>query len=142
MPKGVYERSEEQKRKIGESRKRFYDKHGRVVNINQKDSPEAYREYQRLYQKIYRKRHKHYYRDLKRKVKTQELDKMKKTMKQEVEDLKNEITRLQNVIAELEMKIQNNSSQNAIQNEEITSVSYVPSTQATNYWEEHKCQEN
>ena len=42
---------------------------GRVVNINQKESPEAYREYQRLYQKIYRKRHKHYYRDLKRKKK-------------------------------------------------------------------------
>lgn len=111
MPKGVYERSEEQKRKIGESRKRFYDKHGRVVPINQKDSPEAYREYQREYQKIYRKRHPHYYRDLKRNVNTQELDKMKKTMKQEVEELQNEITRLQNVIADLEMKIQNNSSQ-------------------------------
>ena len=76
MPKGVYERSEEQKRKIGESRKRFYDKHGRVVNINQKDSTEAYREYQREYQRIYRKRHKHYYRDLKRK-------------KKEVENMKN-----------------------------------------------------
>ena len=39
------------------------------MNINQKESPEAYREYQREYQKIYRKRHKHYYRDLKRKKK-------------------------------------------------------------------------
>ena len=38
---------------------------GRVVNINQKESPEAYREYQREYQRIWRKRHPHYYRDLK-----------------------------------------------------------------------------
>ena len=87
MPKGVYERSEEQKRKIGESRKRFYDKHGRVVNINQKDSPEAYREYQREYQKIYRKRHKHYYRDLKRKKK--EAEYMSKL--QEIQNIWNEI---------------------------------------------------
>lgn len=42
------------------------------MNINQKDSPEAYRAYQREYQKIYRKRHKHYYRDLKRKKKEAE----------------------------------------------------------------------
>lgn len=76
MPKGVYEKSEEQKRKIGESRKRFYDEHGRVVNINQKESQEAYRAYQREYQKIWRKRHKHYYRDLKRKKK--EAEDMKK----------------------------------------------------------------
>ena len=66
---GVYPRTEEQNRKIGESRKRYFDEHGRVVEINQKESPEAYREYQRLYQQIYRKRHKHYYRDLKRKQK-------------------------------------------------------------------------
>lgn len=54
-------------------------------------------------------------------------------MKQEVEELKTEITRLQNAIADLEMKIQNYSSQNATQNEEITSVYSVysvPSTQA------------
>ena len=132
MPKGVYERSEEQKRKIGESRRRYYDEHGRVVDINQKDSPEAYREYQREYQKIFRKSHPHYYRDLKRKMKSQESNKMKKTMKQEVEAMQNEITRLQNVIADLEIKLQNHSSQN----EEITSVpsvasvSSVASTQA------------
>ena len=72
MPKGVYERSEEQKKKIGESRKRFYDKHGRVVPINQKDSPEAYREYMKIYQRIWREKHKHYYRDLKRKKKEAE----------------------------------------------------------------------
>lgn len=76
MPKGVYKHTEEQNRRIGESRKKFYDEHGRVVNINQKESPEAYREYQREYQKIYRKRHKHYYRDLKRKQK--EVQEMKK----------------------------------------------------------------
>lgn len=51
-------------------------------------------------------------------------------MKQEVEELKIEIARLQNVIADLEMKLQNYSSQNAIQKEEITSVSSVPTTQA------------
>lgn len=103
----------------------FYDKHGRVVPINQKESPEAYREYQRAYQRIWRKKNPHYYRDLKRK-KSQEYEDMKKTMKQEVEELKNEITRLQNVIADLEMKM---CSQN-----DVTSISYeslhVPSIQA------------
>ena len=64
MPKGIYPRTEEQKRKISESRRRYYDEHGRVVNINQKESPEAYRNYQREYQKIWRNRHPHYYRDL------------------------------------------------------------------------------
>ena len=105
MPKGIYPRTEEQKRKISESRRRYYDEHGRVVNINQKESPEAYREYQREYQMIWRKRHKNYYRDLKRKMKSQEYNEMKKTMKQEVEELKEEITRLQNVISDLEMKM-------------------------------------
>ena len=77
MPKGIYPRSEEHKRKIGAARKRYFDKHGRVVNINQKDSPEAYREYQREYQKIFRKRFPHYYRDLKRKEKeAEEMDKL------------------------------------------------------------------
>ena len=93
------------------------------MNVNQKDSPEAYREYQREYQKLWRKKNPHYYRDLKRKQ-TQEYEDMKKSMKQEVEELKNEITRLQNVIADLEMKM------NATQKEDITSSLYVPSTQA------------
>ena len=131
MPKGVYERSEEQKRKIGESRRRYYDEHGRVVDINQKESPEAYREYQREYQKIFRKSHPHYYRDLKRKMKSQESNKMKKTLKQEVEAMQNEITRLQNVIADLEMKI---SSQNVSSPKEDIddnlNKSVLPSTQA------------
>ena len=126
MPKGIYPRTEEQKRKISESRRRYYDEHGRVVNINQKESPEAYREYQREYQRIWRKRHKHYYRDLKIKMKSQEYNEMKKTMKQEVEELKEEITRLQNVIADLEMKM------NATQKTDIDDSLYasVPSTQA------------
>ena len=87
MPKGKYIRSEHHKRRIGESRKRFYDKHGRVVNINQKDSPEAYREYMKAYQKLWRKRHPHYYRDLKRKKK--ELEDMSKL--QEIVSKFNEI---------------------------------------------------
>ena len=66
MPKGVYKHTEEQNRKIGEARKRYFDKHGRVVEIDQRVDR---RSYQREYQKIYRKRHKHYYRDLKRKQK-------------------------------------------------------------------------
>lgn len=124
MPKGIYPRTDEQKRKISESRRRYYDEHGRVVNVNQKDSPEAYREYQRLYQKIWRKKNPHYYRDLK--MKSQESNHMKKTMKQEVEELKNEITRLQNVIADLEMKM------NATQKTDIDDSLYAsaPSTQA------------
>lgn len=126
MPKGIYPRTEEHKKKIGESRRRFYDEHGRVVEIDQRVNP---REYQREYQKIWRKKHRHYYRDLKRNMNTQESNNMKKTMKQEVEELKNEITRLQNVIADLELKLQI-SSQNATQKEYITSVSSVPSTQA------------
>ena len=124
MPKGVYERTESHRKKIGEARRRYYDQNGRVVEIDQRLNP---REYQREYQKIYRKRHKHYYRDLKRKMKSQESNYMKKTMKQEVEELKNEITRLQNVIADLEMKM---CLQGTTQKEEITSVSSVPSTQA------------
>ena len=131
MPKGVYERSEEQKRKIGESRRRYYDEHGRVVDINQKESPEAYREYMKAYQKLWRARHKNYYRDLKRKMKSQESNKMKKTLKQEVEAMQNEITRLQNVIADLEMKI---SSQNVSSPKEDIddnlNKSVLPSTQA------------
>lgn len=104
------------------------------MNINQKDNPEAYRAYQREYQKLWRKRFPHYYRDLKRKKKEaedmsklQESEEMKKTMKQEVEELKNEITRLQNVIADLEMKM------NATQKEDIDDNLYksvLPSTQA------------
>lgn len=128
MPKGVYERSEEQKRKIGESRRRYYDEHGRVVDVDQRVDR---RSYQREYQKIYRKSHPHYYRDLKRKMKSQESNKMKKTMKQEVEAMQNEITRLQNVIADLEMKI---SSQNVSSpKEDIDDNLYksvLPSTQA------------
>ena len=131
MPKGVYERSEEQKRKISESRKRFYDEHGRVVNINQKESPEAYREYMKAYQKLWRARHKHYYRDLKRKIKSQESNYMKKTLKQEVEELQNEISRLQNIIADLEMKIssQNGSSPKEDIDDNLNK-SVLPSTQA------------
>ena len=44
--------------------------------MNQKESQEAYRAYQREYQRIWRKRNKHYYRDLKRKEK--EAEEMKK----------------------------------------------------------------
>lgn len=84
MPKGVYERSEEHKKKIGESRKRYFDKHGRVVEIDQRIDP---RSYQRLYQRIFRKRHKHYYRDLRRKKK--EVENMKKLNK--IQNLWNEI---------------------------------------------------
>ena len=51
---------------------------------------------------------------------------MKKTLKQEVEELNNEITRLQNVIADLEMKM------NATQKTDIYDSLYasVTSTQA------------
>lgn len=56
---------------------------------------------------------------------------MGKTMKQEVEELQNELTRLQNVIADLEMKI---SSQNVSSpNEDIDDNLYksvLPSVQA------------
>ncbi len=95
------------------------------MNINQKESPEAYREYMKAYQKLWRKRHPHYYRDLKRK-KSQEYEDMKKSMKQEVTELKEEITRLQKVIADLEMKM------NAAQKEDIDYNLYVsvPVTQA------------
>ena len=85
MPKGKYPKSEEQKRKIGASRKKFYDEHGRIVEIDQRVN---YREYQRLYQQIYRKRHKHYYRDLKRKKK--EVESMKK-----LEDLVSKFNEIQ-----------------------------------------------
>jgi hypothetical protein len=59
MPKGVYVRTEEHKRNISEGRKRYYDEHGRVVEIDQR---EDYASYQREYQKIYRQTHKEYYK--------------------------------------------------------------------------------
>ena len=59
MPKGVYVRTEEHKRNISEGRKRYYDEHGRVVEI---DQMEDYASYQREYQKIYRQTHKEYYK--------------------------------------------------------------------------------
>lgn len=128
MPKGIYPRTDEQKRKIGESRKRYYDEHGRVVEIDQRVNP---REYQREYQKIYRKRHKHYYRDLKRKMKSQESNFMKKTMKQEVDELKDEISRLQNVIADLEMKISSHNVSSPKEDiDDNLYKSVLPSTQA------------
>ena len=46
------------------------------MNINQKDSPEAYREYMKAYQKLWRKKHPHYYRDLKRKKKEENMKKL------------------------------------------------------------------
>lgn len=134
MPKGVYERTESHRKKIGEARKRYFDQNGRVVNINQKESPEAYREYMKAYQKLWRKKNPHYYRDLKRKKKSQESNYMKKTMKQEVEELQKEITRLQNVIADLEMKIgTQNDTDKGIENEDIDDNLYksvFPVTQA------------
>lgn len=54
-------------------------------------------------------------------------------MKQEVEELKEEITRLQNAIADLEMKLYSqNATHNATQHEYIDDSLYtsVPSTQA------------
>ena len=85
MPKGVYQRTESHRKKIGESRKRYFDQKGRVVDIDQRVDR---RSYQREYQKIYRKRHKHYYRDLKRKKK--EAEEMKK-----LEDLVSKFNEIQ-----------------------------------------------
>lgn len=59
MPTGVYVRTEENKRNISEGRKRYYDEHGRVVEIDQR---EDYKSYQREYQRIYRQTHKEYYK--------------------------------------------------------------------------------
>ena len=59
MPKGVYVRTEEHKRNISEGRRKYYDEHGRVVEIDQKQD---YTSYQREYQKIYRQTHKEYYK--------------------------------------------------------------------------------
>lgn len=59
MPKGIYERTEEHKRKISESRKKYFDDHGRVVEIDQRVDPRSYR---REYQKLFRARHSEYYK--------------------------------------------------------------------------------
>lgn len=59
MPTGVYVRTEEHKRNISEGRKRYYDEHGRKVEIDQR---EDYTSYQREYQRIYRQTHKEYYK--------------------------------------------------------------------------------
>ena len=39
MPKGVYERTESHRKKIGEARRRYYDQNGRVVEIDQRLNP-------------------------------------------------------------------------------------------------------
>lgn len=64
MPKGIYLRSEKQKKKISEARKKYFDEHGRVVEIDQKVNPT---EYQREYQRLWRKRNPQYYKNYKRK---------------------------------------------------------------------------
>ena len=82
MPKGVYPRSEEHKRKIGQSRKRYFDEHGRVVEINQKESPEAYREYMKSYQKLWRASHSGYYKYFKQYRKDKKEGKFEGTFKE------------------------------------------------------------
>lgn len=54
--------TEEQKKKIGEGQRAWKDKVGRIVNIDQRESPEAYRNYQREYQRKYREKHPDYYK--------------------------------------------------------------------------------
>ena len=60
MPKGIYERTDEHKKKISEARRRYFDEHGRVVPVSEKDNKT---EYMRLYQRQWRKNHPHNYRD-------------------------------------------------------------------------------
>ena len=64
MPKGVYTRTNEQKKKISEARKKYFDQKGRAVDIDQREDP---RGYQREYQRQWRAKHPHYYRDIARK---------------------------------------------------------------------------
>ena len=73
MPKGVYERTEQHKKRIGEARKRYFDEHGRVVEIDQRVNP---REYHRIYQQIYRKKHPNYYRNLRKNKKQVDMSKL------------------------------------------------------------------
>lgn len=79
MPKGKYIRTEEQKKKIGESRRRFYDEHGRVVEIDQRVEP---RSYQREYQKIWRASHGGYYKYFKQYTKDKKEGKFEGTFKE------------------------------------------------------------
>lgn len=59
MPRGKYIRTEEQKRKISEARKKYYDDIGRVVEIDQRKNPKEYfAEYQRKYMSIPENRRK------------------------------------------------------------------------------------
>ena len=98
---------------------------GRVVNINQKESPEAYREYQREYQKIYRKRHKHYYRDLHRK-------------KKEAEDMKQlqEIQNACNVFISKSIELEYSTS--SYNEDELKKLADDVTNKITNYLEEMK----
>ena len=125
MPKGVYKRTEQHKKRIGESRKKYFDEHGRVVNINQKDSPEAYREYQREYQKIWRKKNPHYYRDLK--IKQKEVQEMNK-----LQEIQNACDIFISKSIELEYKT---SSYNE---DELKKLADDVSNKITNYLEETK----
>ena len=125
MPKGVYKRTEQHKKRIGESRKKYFDEHGRVVNINQKESPEAYREYQRLYQKIWRKKNPHYYRDLK--IKQKEVQEMNK-----LQEIQNACDIFISKSIELEYKT---SSYNE---DELKKLADDVTNKITNYLEETK----
>lgn len=98
---------------------------GRVVNINQKESPEAYREYMKIYQRIWREKHKHYYRDLKRR---------KKEMKK-LEEIQNACDIFISKSIELEYKT------SAYNEDELKKLADDVTNKITNYLEEMK-QEN
>lgn len=53
--------TDEEKKKIGDAQRAYWDRIGRVVDIDQRESPEAYRNYQREYQRKWREKHPDYY---------------------------------------------------------------------------------
>lgn len=73
--------TEEQKKKIGEGQRAWKDKVGRIVNIDQRESPEAYRNYQREYQRKWREKHPDYYNRYHRKPIPKDMQKFQEIQK-------------------------------------------------------------
>lgn len=73
--------TEEQKKKIGDAQRAYRDKVGRIIDIDQRESPEAYRNYQREYQRKWREKHPDYYNRYHRKPIPNDMQKFQEIQK-------------------------------------------------------------
>lgn len=100
------------------------------MNINQKESPEAYREYMKAYQRIWRAKHRHYYRDRARMKKNNTL-----TERYDMTDYENDIKEIKEILNRMQesiYKIVNNTEPHpqTSQPHNTEESIKIPSTQA------------